>query len=46
MKIDFRAFKKEGLAEYTKHKYGDNNQAIDTQKEAEILDGFREKTIL
>jgi len=36
-------FKKEGLAEYAKHKYGGNNQAVDTAKEIEILNSFKEK---
>ena len=36
-------FKREGLLEYARHKYGGNNQAIDTEKEKEILDSFREK---
>ena len=35
-------FKKQGLEAYAKHKYGGNNQAVDTQKEAEILESFRE----
>jgi len=36
-------FKKQGLAEYARHKYGGNNQAVDSAKEKEILDSFREK---
>ena len=35
-------FKRDGLLEYARHKYGGNNQAVDAQKEAEILESFRE----
>lgn len=37
------AFKKQGLEVYAKHKYGGNNQVIETEKEKEILDSFREE---
>jgi len=36
-------FKNQGISKYAKHKYGGNHQAIDTAKEKEILDRFREK---
>jgi len=36
-------FKKQGSEEYARHKYGGNNQAVDTEKEKEILDSFRKK---
>jgi len=36
-------FKEQGLEEYASSKYGGNNQVIDTEKEREILDGFRKK---
>ena len=36
-------FKKLGAAEYARHKYGGNNQVIDTDKEKEILESFRIK---
>ena len=36
-------FKRQGLEEYARHKYGGNNQALDTAKEKEIIDNFREK---
>jgi len=36
-------FKKLGAAEYARHKYGGNNQAVDTDKEKEILESFRIK---
>jgi len=36
-------FKNQGATAYGKHKYGGNSQAVDTEKEKEILDRFREK---
>ena len=36
-------FKNKGIDEYARHKYGGNNQAVDSKKEKEILDSFREK---
>ena len=36
-------FKTKGLMEYAKHKYGGNRQAIDLEKEKEILGTFRAK---
>ena len=36
-------FKKLGASEYARHKYGGNNQAVDTDKEKEILESFRIK---
>ena len=35
-------FKRVGLHEYARHKYGGNHQAVDTAKEMEILEAFRE----
>jgi transposase len=37
------AFKKDGLAEYARHKYGGNHQALTDDEEQEILDIFAEK---
>jgi len=36
-------FKRQGIDEYARHKYGGNNQAVEVAKEKEILDGFRSK---
>lgn len=36
-------FKKQGALEYARHKYGGNNQVVDTAKEKEIIDSFNEK---
>jgi transposase len=36
-------FKKEGIEEYGRHKYGGNNQALTTQEEKAILDTFAAK---
>ena len=36
-------FKKVGVEEYSRHKYGGNNQALSVEEEKEILDTFREK---
>jgi len=36
-------FKKVGIEEYAKHKYGGNNQALSTEEEKSILDTFAEK---
>jgi transposase len=36
-------FKRLGAEEYARHKYGGNNQAIDTAKEKEILAAFMKK---
>ena len=36
-------FKQQGIAQYARHKYGGNNQAIETEKEQEILEGFKQK---
>jgi len=36
-------FKAQGVVGYARHKYGGNNQAVDTDKEKEILESFRIK---
>lgn len=36
-------FKKEGIKEFTRHKYGGNRQAIPKEKEKELLEGYRKK---
>ena len=36
-------FKKDGLEEYARHKYGGNNQALSYEEEKEILNVFEEK---
>jgi len=36
-------FKREGVEEYARHKYGGNNQALTTEEERSILDTFAEK---
>jgi transposase len=36
-------FKRVGLDEYARHKYGGNNQCLTNTQEQEILDGFAEK---
>jgi transposase len=36
-------FKREGVEEYAKHKYGGNHQALTTQEESAILATFAEK---
>ena len=36
-------FKKKGLREYARHKYGGNNQAISTEGEREIINEFQAK---
>ena len=36
-------FKRVGLEEYARHKYGGNNQSLTDEEENEILDGFKEK---
>jgi len=36
-------FKKLGASEYARHKYGGNNQAISTEEENEILEGFKKE---
>ena len=36
-------FKRVGLEEYARHKYGGNNQSLTTEEENEILEEFREK---
>jgi transposase len=38
-------FKKVGLKEYARHKYGGNNQSLPDHEEREILDGFEKKAI-
>ena len=36
-------FKKVGLAEYSRHKYGGNNQAVTKEEEAAILEEFKKQ---
>ena len=36
-------FKKVGLEEYSRHKYGGNNQAMTTDEETKILESFRKQ---
>jgi len=38
-----KEFKQVGLEEYARHKYGGNNQSIETAKEEEILENFKQK---
>lgn len=39
-------FKKQGITEYARQKYGGNNQVIDTETEAKIINEFRKKAEL
>ena len=39
-------FKKQGVDEYARHKYGGNNQALTEQEEKEILEKFEEKAAI
>ena len=36
-------FKRVGLEEYARHKYGGNNQCLTNEEEGEILDGFAQR---
>lgn len=39
------AFKAVGLEEYSRHKYGGNNQSISTREERDIIEGFEKQAI-